>query len=132
MTYLIDTHILIWFVENDPKLSAQVRKLLEDTQHTVLISHASLWEMTIKKSIGKLAISLPLQSLVQQLAQQFIQPLSFQVAHYEILETLPFHHQDPFDRMLIAQAIAEGFTLITQDGKFAAYEPAVQILWNES
>ena len=131
MTYLIDTHILIWFVENDPKLSVPVRAILQDTTNTVLVSHASFWEMAIKKSIGKLKIVLPQQALVYELSQHMIESLNFEAIHYEILETLPFHHQDPFDRMLIAQAIAGEFTLITQDQKFSAYESLVQIFWNK-
>ena len=63
MTYLIDTHILIWYVENDPKLSVSVRAILDDVANTILVSHASFWEMTIKKSIGKLQISLSQQAL---------------------------------------------------------------------
>lgn len=131
MTYLIDTHILIWYVENDPKLSASVRAILQDTTNAVLVSHASLWEMTIKKSIGKLQITLPPSALEHELSRQLIQLLGFEASHYELLETLPFHHQDPFDRMLIAQAMAGGFTLITQDSKFAAYEKLVSLHWNE-
>ena len=131
MTYLLDTHILIWFVENDVKLTTPVRKLLQDTANTVLVSHASFWEMTIKKSIGKLQITLPQQALERELSRHLIQLLGFEARHYEILETPPFHHQHPFDRMLIAQAIAEGFIIITQDRKFTAYESLVRILWNE-
>lgn len=131
MTYLLDTHILIWFVEDDPRLTTSVRTLLQDTANVVLVSHASFWEMTIKKSIGKLQITLPQQALERKLSLHLIQSLGFETRHYETLETLPFYHQDPFDRMLIAQAMAEGVGLVTQDQKFTAYESLVRIIWND-
>lgn len=130
MTYLIDTHILMWFVENSPKLSNSVRLILENTANTVMVSHVSFWEITIKKSIGKLEFTPTQQTLERKLLAQFIEVLSFETKHCEVLSDLPFHHQDPFDRMLIAQAIAGDFTIITQDRRFKTYEPQVKILWN--
>lgn len=94
MTYLIDTHVLIWFVENDPKLSASVRQILEDPTNIVLVSHASFWEITIKKSIGKLDVTLLPQALERVLSRHLIHTLDFKMAHYETLYSLPFHHQD--------------------------------------
>ena len=131
MTYLIDPHILIWFVENDPKLSRSVRLILEDSANTVLVSHASFWEITIKKSIGKLDVTLLPQALEGVLSRHLIQIMNFKMAHYETLYTLPFYHQDPFDRMLISQAITEDITIVTQDSKFKRYEDLVDVLWND-
>ncbi len=116
MTYLIDTHILIWYVEDDPKLSVPVRAILQDITNTILVSHASFWEMVIKKSIGKLHISLSQTALERELTRQLIHTIGFETSHYEALEMLPFHNQGPFDRMLIAQAITAGYTLIDYAG----------------
>lgn len=130
MKYFLDTHIFIWHAEAVPKLNASVLAEIKELQNTIYVSHASLWEITIKVSIGKLNMSIPISGLQKIIAGNDFQIQGFNFKHYECLETLPFHHNDPFDRMLIAQAIAEDFTIITQDKKFAAYEPLVKILWN--
>lgn len=130
MNYLIDTHILIWYGEGDRRLNLATLDEMRKPSSKVFISHATFWEITIKKALGKLEFSTPVsgfQSLITRYGFQ-IQALSFN--HYESLELLPRHHNDPFDRMLIAQAIAENFTVITHDKKFALYEPLVKILWN--
>ncbi len=131
MSYLVDTHIIIWFVENDSKLSDSVRQILEDTSNVILVSHASFWEMAIKKSIGKLQVTLTQPALERELAKHLIHVLDFKTAHYEKLLSLPFFHQDPFDRMLISQAITDDITIITQDNKFRLYEEFVSIIWNK-
>jgi PIN domain nuclease of toxin-antitoxin system len=131
MTYLIDTHVLIWFVENDPKLSASVRQILENPANIVLVSHASFWEITIKKSIGKLDVTLLPQALERVLSRHLILTLDFKMTHYETLYSLPFYHQDPFDRMIISQAISDKITIVTQDRKFKLYEELVNVLWND-
>ena len=130
MKYFLDTHIFIWHAEAIPKLSSGVLAEIEDPKNSIYVSHACFWEITIKVSNRKLDMSIPISELRQLVAKSDFQPQGFNFEHYESLETLPYHHNDPFDRMLIAQAIAEDFTIITQDKQFAAYEPLVKILWN--
>ncbi|WP_373515697.1 type II toxin-antitoxin system VapC family toxin [Persicitalea sp.] len=128
INYLIDTHILIWYGEGDRRLNPSIFDEMRKPSSKVFISHATFWEITIKKALRKLEFSAPV-SRFRDLATEY----SFQIFrfnHYERLELLPHHHNDPFDRMLIAQAIAEDFTIITQDKKFATYEHQVKILWN--
>ncbi|MCL4139931.1 UNVERIFIED_CONTAM: hypothetical protein GTU68_040433 [Idotea baltica] len=122
MKYLIDTHILLWNMENHPRLSNKARKILEDTSNEIFISHASLWELAIKKSIGKIQLVLPFSQLEQQLINRGFQFLPFTSEAYQALMELPFHHRDPFDRMMIAQAKVHGYTLITADETFHSYD----------
>ena len=121
MKYLIDTHILIWFGETNDRLPIRVREIIEDTSNVLYVSHASIWEMTIKMSLGKLKVIYTLSEWESfLLTNKFILlPTSFK--HYQVLQLLPPHHLDPFDRLIIAQAIAEDFTVITHDPKFSAY-----------
>ena len=122
MNYLIDTHILIWFIEGDEKLSKQTQALITNPVNNIYISQASLWEMTIKISIRKLSLSISLSDLEIFLSSNQFQILETRFRHYEILQYLPFHHQDPFDRLIIAQTKAEDYTLITNDHRFKLYD----------
>lgn len=122
MKYLIDTHILIWFVEGGDRLSYEVRSLIADLDNDIYISQASLWEMTIKISIGKLSLSISISELERFLITHQFQILETKFSHYEILQKLPFHHQDPFDRLIIAQAKGEDYTIITHDNRFKVYD----------
>ncbi|HIK53155.1 MAG TPA: type II toxin-antitoxin system VapC family toxin [Oscillatoriales cyanobacterium M59_W2019_021] len=122
MKYLIDTHILIWFLEGDKQLSTEISALIENSQNEVYISQASLWEMAIKIGIGKLRLSISLSELEQFLMGHQFQILPINFPHYEELQNLAFHHQDPFDRMIIAQAKVENLILITHDRRFQMYD----------
>ena len=122
MNYLIDTHILIWFIEGDEKLSKKAQALIANPANNIYISQASLWEMAIKISIGKLSLSISLSELELFLSSNQFQILETRFRHYEILRNLPFHHQDPFDRLIIAQAKAEDYILITNDNRFKLYD----------
>jgi PIN domain nuclease of toxin-antitoxin system len=122
MPYLLDTHTLIWLFENNPQLSDRAKLIIVDENNELFISIASLWEMTIKSSLGKLDLSLPLSELfAQKLIPSDIQILPIQLQHLAILQELPFHHRDPFDRIIIAQAIAENLTLLSTDRTFENY-----------
>lgn len=121
MKYLIDTHILIWFLEGNISLSKRAKNLIIDTDNQIFVSIASLWEMTIKMSIGKLKFSKTLPEIIEQMESDGINTLSIQEEHLKTLLVLPFHHNDPFDRLLIAQAQAENLVLITDDTKFNLY-----------
>lgn len=121
MQILLDTHILIWFLEGNNQLSVQRQKLLTDSQNEVFISIASLWELAIKISIGKIRLSKSLFQIIQQLAVEKIEILPILPPHVLLVETLPFHHRDPFDRIIIAQSQVEKFELMSDDNEFAKY-----------
>ena len=122
MTYLIDTHILIWYALNDSQLSPKITAEIKDLNNQILISKASLWEMAIKINIGKLNLQgLPFADLENLLLANNIAVLDIQFEHFNTLLTLPLLHSDPFDRLIISQAIVHDFTIISDDGKFQLY-----------
>jgi PIN domain nuclease of toxin-antitoxin system len=118
---LLDTHVLLWYLEGHENLSVTQRQLIEDRRNQVAVSAVSLWEMTIKVSIGKLALLDDLATIEETLIQQGIHILPIQTAHLQRLLSLPFHHRDPFDRLIIAQALTEEMTLVSDDTAFSAY-----------
>jgi len=122
MKLLLDTHIFIWWVDEPEKLSTAAISALEDEANELLLSVASVWEMQIKLQLGKLKLSLPLKELVknqQDTNDLRVSPVA--LTHVLALDSLPFHHKDPFDRLLIAQCMAEGLTIVTVDSQFSAY-----------
>ena len=122
MKLLLDTHIFIWWADQPEKLSPAALSALEDENNELLLSVASVWEMQIKIQLGKLKLSLPLKELVknqQETNDLTISPVA--LSHVLALDALPFHHKDPFDRLLIAQSIEEDLTLVTADSQFFAY-----------
>ncbi|MBP6812998.1 MAG: type II toxin-antitoxin system VapC family toxin [Saprospiraceae bacterium] len=121
MKYLIDTHVLIWFSEDDSRLPVRIKSIIEDDSSEIFVSHATIWEMAIKMSLGKLKLRYSLPEWEHILVKNSIALLPNSFRHYQTLLSLPLHHQDPFDRLIIAQAIAEDFTVITHDPKFSAY-----------
>lgn len=121
MKLLLDTHILLWYLEGHPNLPEAQRLMIEDRRNQVAVSAASLWEMTIKVSIGKLELMDDLATIETALLQQGIQILHIQTTHLQRLLSLPFHHRDPFDRLIIAQALAEEMTLVSNDSAFSTY-----------
>lgn len=127
MKLLLDTHTFLWFIDDSPRLSARAKVLLE-SDADLLLSVASLWEFAIKASIGKLKLAQPYNVFVpQQLADNEIEILPISLAHLEIISSLPFYHRDPFDRLIIAQAMIEQLPIISIDVVFDAY--AVKRLW---
>ena len=128
MKLLLDTHAFLWFIMGSPQLSANARALIEDVANEKFFSVASLWEMAIKLSIGKLTLAAPLDVLFpQQLSLNGIELLNINIDHATTVVTLPFHHRDPFDRMLIAQAVVEKMSVVGIDTAFDAYP--VTRLW---
>ena len=128
MRYLLDTHIFKWLDSEPDKLSPKVASLCTDQANQLALSLASIWELQIKFQIGKLKLNKPLITIIQEqqrLNQIELLPVTFQ--HILYLDNLPLNHRDPFDRILIAQAISEGLTLITHDSVFSQYP--VQIEW---
>lgn len=122
MTFLLDTHALLWFLVGDAQLSTQARSVIEDENNELLFSIAGLWEIAIKTSLGKLTLSKPFEELFpQQLENNDIAVLSITVDHLRTLLDLPFHHRDPFDRLLIAQAKCDNLSLISADSALDLY-----------
>jgi len=119
MKYLLDTHIVLWWLNDSPKLSAPLRELISSKDNFVVVSAASVWEMRIKQSIGKL--ELP-ENFEEILSEQPFERLSITTAHAHAVQQLPDIHRDPFDRMLIAQAKLENLTLATNDKLLKRYE----------
>ncbi|KAA0989492.1 type II toxin-antitoxin system VapC family toxin [Dyadobacter aurulentus] len=128
--YLLDTHILLWHSEDNRQLSTDILTRISSPDSSLFVSQASYWELTIKKSLGKLDLSVSVQAFCQSAIENSFQTLAIQTEHFACLEALPLLHSDPFDRMIIAQAISEHMVVITQDQKFRFYEGMVDILWN--
>ncbi len=128
MRILLDTHTFLWFVMDDPNLSAVAKALIEDMGNDRLLSVASPWEMAIKVSRNRLQISAPIDTFLRsQLAINSIRLLPIEIPHVAVLATLPFHHKDPFDRMLVSQALADRVPIVSVDATLDAY--GVQRLW---
>jgi PIN domain nuclease of toxin-antitoxin system len=128
MKLLLDTHTFLWFIEGSPRLSGRARALIEDEASEVFLSVASLWEIAIKISLDKLQLARPFGTLIpQQLSLNDITLLDITPDHAAGVITLPFHHRDPFDRLLIAQAQVEQMPIVGDDPAFDAY--LVRRLW---
>ncbi len=125
--YLIDTHALIWFLEGDLQLSKKAKNIILNTDNQLFISSASLWEMAIKMSIGKLKMSLLLEKIIDRLTLEEIEILPIGISAILAIQNLPFHHKDPFDRILIAQTLTENMTIISIENIFDNY--GVKRIW---
>ena len=122
MRVLLDTHILIWWDDDQSKLSANARAACDDPANGLVISIASVWEMQIKLQTGKLRLRLPLSQLIaEQQRTNSVELLPISPAHVFALAGLPSPHRDPFDRMLVAQAVSEGVSLVSADPVFRQY-----------
>jgi len=119
---LLDTHIFLWFIQGNDRLSNTARLSIEDPKNQKLISVASLWEIAIKVSINKLEIGMSISDLVtREVFGNTFSILQIDSAHLDKLEKLTFHHKDPFDRLIIAQSMAENISIISQDKIFSIY-----------
>ncbi len=118
MSYLLDTHILLWALDDSRRLPENHRRIINSAP-LLMVSMASMWEIAIKRSLNKLDAPEDLASGVVGAGFDF---LDIRLAHIEALRSLPHHHGDPFDRMLIAQARVEGFTVLTVDPQFSTYD----------
>jgi len=127
MTLLLDTHTFLWFVNDSPELSQTASNLLE-SEKDLFVSVASLWEIAIKVNLKKLTLAKKYKQFIpQQLAINNIQTLNIELDHLANYVNLPLHHRDPFDRLIIAQAISENLAIVSVDNKFDFYE--IQRLW---
>ncbi|MEK7442632.1 MAG: type II toxin-antitoxin system VapC family toxin [Chloroflexota bacterium] len=127
MRALLDTHSFLWFIAGDEKLSEHAKLLIEDEETELLMSIASVWEMAIKTSLGKLTLAQPFDELPTHIEQNKIKILPIKVEHTILVAKLPFHHRDPFDRLIIAQALVEHLPIIGIDAMFDAY--GIKRLW---
>ena len=128
MRVLLDTHAFPWFINGDERLSDHARLVISDPANDRLLSVASLWEMAIKSSLGRLTLGLPFPELVRQhVRRNAMRVLPIGPAHLVEVVRLPFYHKDPFNRLIIAQAVAEGVPVLSRDGVFNQYPVAV--LW---
>lgn len=122
MKLLLDTHIFLWAAEQPKKLSPKVLDAVKNPENTLFLSVVSVWEIQIKTQIGKLTLPLPANEFVSvQRALNQIYSLPVLEPHIWLLDTLPMHHKDPFDRLLIAQALAEKYQIVTTDQIFDQY-----------
>lgn len=122
MNILLDTHTLLWFVAGDSKLSDPAREAIESPDNTALVSIASLWEMGIKISLSRLDIGMSFDEFVRdEVTGNGMVLLGITAAHVARIIKMPFHHRDPFDRLLIAQAEEEGIPIVGCDHAFTAY-----------
>lgn len=122
MILLLDSHALLWFVSNDLRLSSAAKNAIEDPLNRKLISIATLWEITIKVSIGKLILADPVALfLSRELQINKFNTLGITFDHLATLSQLPFHHRDPFDRLIVSQAIAESISVVSADVAFDTY-----------
>ena len=121
MRLLVDSHVFLWFVGGEPRLSSVAKAAIESTAAEVHLSHASLWKLTIKQTAGRLTLLDPLPSIADRAGLRLL-PIT--LAHIQATARLPPLHHDPFDRMLVAQAVEDGLTLVTADQEVQRYPVA--------
>ena len=119
MNLLLDTHVLLWWLDDHPALSKKAKEAIADGSNIVFVSAAVIWEIRIKHALGKLEIP---SNFREVLDHQTFEMLPVTVDHAHLIGELPMHHRDPFDRMLIAQVKFEGLTLVSRDNQFNKYE----------
>jgi len=122
MDYLLDTHIVIWFITNDPKLHDVAKSEIENTENKCFVSIASFWEIGIKYSLGRLELGSNLETIFDLISKSGLEVLPVTQNHILTSSKLEFHHNDPFDRLMIAQAISEKLKLISKDDAFKKYK----------
>jgi PIN domain nuclease of toxin-antitoxin system len=128
MNLLLDTHAFLWFIDGSTRLSSSARELIEDQRNAKLVSIASLWEMGLKISLGRLELAQPFEELIPaQIRMNGFGLLPLRIPHIAKIISLPFHHRDPFDRLLVGQCLAEGLSLVSADAAFDRY--SVRRLW---
>ncbi|MDR0692303.1 MAG: type II toxin-antitoxin system VapC family toxin [Prevotellaceae bacterium] len=127
MRLLIDTQSFIWFFEADKKLPLSIRAMMEDAKNELAVSIVSFWEITVKMSLQKLNLSTDIETLINKSMKYGFETISIEPIHLITLSALDFYHRDPFDRMIIAQAIAEHISIISSDSIFKSYP--VNCIW---
>lgn len=122
MKFLLDTHIFLWLLFSPEKLTDKIRTVYKNQANEIYLSLVSIWEIQLKSQLGKLHLDIDLETIIDDnIHSGFIKLLPINLSHVLALKDLPFHHKDPFDRLLIAQAIQENLTIISVDSYFADY-----------
>jgi len=125
---LVDTHAFLWEIWDDPKSSRKAREIMRSDKHELVLSLASIWEIAIKIQIGKMRSAGSSVSYFYDVAKEYgMEILPIRYEHILALERLPLHHKEPFDRLILAQAVAESLPLLSDDSKFPAYP--VKLIW---
>lgn len=124
MRLLLDTNAFLWWRDASPRLSSRARDHIRDPANHIIVSIASLWEIAIKRSLGKLRFP---ENFEEVMAEEDFELLAVSYTHLRALERLPHHHGDPFDRVFIAQSLSEGVPIVTSDRTFGRYD--VQTIW---
>jgi PIN domain nuclease of toxin-antitoxin system len=127
MKLLLDTHAFIWLDQTPDLVSDRANTFIQDEANTILLSYTSIWEMQIKVNLGKLTFPTPLRKRIQAHERNGLVLIPVELNHIYALEQLPHHHRDPFDRLLIAQAMAEGLPILSNDPLFSQYP--VRVVW---
>jgi PIN domain nuclease of toxin-antitoxin system len=128
MRILVDTHAVLWYQANDPKLTHAYREIMENSTNHCYVSIVSLWEIALKSSIGKLPLNMLLRAFFATIERAGFTTQTLNPYHLLLSAELPMHHRDPFDRMLIAQAKVEGMQILTADPHFARYDvPLIRV-----
>ncbi len=127
MTLLLDTHSFIWFTEGDSRLSSTALQAIENPDNDIYLSIGSLWEISIKNSVGKLFVKRPFEKIIEHIHVNEIEILPITFIHTVAINKLEFHHRDPFDRLIVAQALSEHFIVVGKDSVFDKY--GVKRLW---
>ncbi|MCH7614126.1 MAG: type II toxin-antitoxin system VapC family toxin [Nitrospinae bacterium] len=128
MKYLLDTHVMLWFLEDSPELSTKSRRILKNAEHELFWSVVSYWELSVKFSLGRLELDKEWPALLEREKKvNRIQDLPLYQKHCEPHLNLPWHHKDPFDRLLICQAMVENMILMTKDRHIKKYK--VKTVW---
>lgn len=130
MNIILDTHAAIWFISDDDQLTSFSKDAIQAPENNCYVSIATLWEMGIKYSLGKLELKAELGKIFELFFESGLLLLPITPQHILTNTMLPFHHRDPFDRLIIAQAHREGFTVISKDSAFHKYD--VNIIWDEA
>ena len=129
MDLLIDTHTVIWFITEDAKLPLKTKKIIENSENNCFVSIATFWEIAIKHSLGRLNLDSNLENIFQIIEKTGFEILPITPNQILINAGLPYHHQDPFDRIIIAQAILENLKIVSKDGQFENYH--VSLIWEK-
>jgi PIN domain nuclease of toxin-antitoxin system len=127
MRLLLDTQAFLWFVTGDARLTRRARRAMEDEDAEMILSAASVWEIAIKAGLGRLTLPASVEEYIAEKVEAGFRVLSIDWTHAAAVERLPRHHRDPFDRLLISQALAESLPVVTNDPAFGAY--GVAVIW---
>lgn len=127
MRFLIDTQILVWLIIESKKIPTKILNILENPENEILVSSVSIWEIAIKISINKLSLPFELKYIINVIEKMNIKILEINIEHLINVAELPFHHKDPFDRLLISQSMIENISIISSDSSFQNYK--VDVIW---